>query len=117
MSIRDLTDAQLNKVLAEAKVAETQAKKKKEEAQREFLRRHGKAIGTEVDTGGVSVELQVNRRFNDDLARQILTPEELEAVSVLKPDSKKAAEVLDPERYSACMKSGTPKFSIGLGFH
>ena len=42
MSIRDLTDEELNRVMAEAKVTETEAKKRKEVAQREFLRRHGK---------------------------------------------------------------------------
>lgn len=117
MSIKDLSDAQLNKVLAEAKVTEAQAKKRKEEAQREFLRRHGKQVGTEIDTGGVSVELQINRRFNVELAQSTLTPEELEAISVRKPDSKLAAELLDPERYNACMKESTPKFSVGLGFN
>jgi hypothetical protein len=116
MSIRDLTDEELNRTLAEARVTEAEARKRKEDAQREFLRRHGKEIGTSVDMGGVVVELQRNRRFNEDLARTVLTAEQLEAISVPKLDSKKAAEVLDPEDYDRCMKQGSPRFSIGLGF-
>lgn len=115
--MRDLSDQELNRAMAEAKVTEAQAKKALKDAQREFLRRHGKTIGTEVDMGGVSVTLQINHRFNADLAEQVLTPEELEAVSVSKPDSKRAAEVLDPERLELCMKKADPKFSIGLGFN
>lgn len=115
--MRDLTDQELNRALAEAKLAETKAKKLMKDAQREFLRRHGKVVGTEVDMGGIAVSLQVNHRFNADLAQQVLTPEELEQISVSKPDSKRAAEVLDPERFELCMKKSDPKFGIGLGFN
>ena len=72
--MRDLTDQELNRALAEAKLAETKAKKLMKDAQREFLRRHGKVVGTEVDMGGIAVSLQVNHRFNADLAQQVLTP-------------------------------------------
>lgn len=115
--MRDLTDQELNRMLAEAKLAEAKAKKMMKDAQREFLRRHGKTVGTEVDMAGIAVTLQVNHRFNAELAEKLLTPEELEEISVSKPDSKRAAEVLDPERFEMCMKKSDPKFSIGLGFN
>lgn len=85
--------------------------------------RGGFGLGKHLFTGGGSVTLSPNRRFDPGLAQQtlgyaiadgIVTPDQVKAC--WKPsalDSTEVKRILPPERYEACMASvGDPKVSI-----
>lgn len=65
-------------------------------------------LGTHEHDGG-AVQLQPNRRWDDDTAREVIgaiSPDILKAITIETLDSKKAKELLPPATYKKCMKDG-----------
>jgi hypothetical protein len=78
---------------------------------KERLRELG--TGAHVAPCGIAVSVAANRRFNPELAAQVVPPPLLEQIQSLVIDTKKARAILPPTAYDACMTEvGQPKVTI-----
>lgn len=73
--------------------------------------------GRQQDTyveGDLRVKVQRNARFNAAVAKQVLTPEQYEAILDIVPSGTLAKEVLPPAVYRLTQKESTNKVEIEL---
>jgi chromosome segregation ATPase len=59
----------------------------------------------ETLSGEYKIVKYTTTRFDDGLAKKVLTKEEYDSISVPKADSKRAAAMLDEDRVALCKKS------------
>lgn len=58
--------------------------------------------------GREAYKVVTTHRWDETQARQILTPEQIEAITVAKVDPATAKRILPPAIYDACRKPGDP---------
>lgn len=69
--------------------------------------------GAHMAPCGIAVSIATNRRFNPDLAEQVVPPTLLEQIKTTVIDAKKAKAVLPPAAYEACMsEAGAPRVTV-----
>lgn len=66
------------------------------------------------ELGDYVVTKSITTRFDDGLAKKVLTPAEYDQISVQKADSKKAAALLSEEKLELCKKKFGSQIRIGL---
>ena len=86
-----------------------------EEAIKNLREAIGEAAGDgETLAGDFKITRYPNKRFDDGLARKVLTPEQYDSISVQKADSKKAAALLDEADLEKCKKTFSSVTKVGL---
>lgn len=103
-NVQNLTDEALIRMAAEAVVRQENAKKEadtyKDEIRRRFEGKHTKISLPQGETApGIEVKLTYPRKFNEKLARELLTEKELAKITVEKLDASLAKKVLSPDDY------------------
>jgi len=120
MDMQDMTDEQLNKAVGLEWLAKAKAEKRLKDLQAEWYRRHGKDVGTEYNASGVEIHLGINRRWDEDTARERLSrlkgaDKVIRELEVTKLDSALAKKKLPPEIYEQCGKVHGVRFNVGFG--
>jgi len=103
-SIQNLTDETLIRLAAEAAARQELAKQDadtyKDEIRRRFEGKHTKlSVPQGGNAPGIEVKLTYPRKFNEKLARELLTEQELAKITVEKLDGSLAKKVLAPDDY------------------
>lgn len=101
-------------MVARLRVLNEQRTKLDEES--EFIKQHLRqalATGSYTYQGTAMVQMRPTRRFNPELARTVLDPEQLALCTVETVDRATAQKLLPPADYESCMKE-TGRATVNL---
>lgn len=89
------------------------AAKAKADEVKDEIRRRMAGVTQEV-FNRVEVKIAYPRRFAPDLAKQVLTPNELEQITVPTLDGKRAKELFGMAQYELMSRADTPRVSFKI---
>lgn len=112
-----LSEGQLHRHIADLRAQRRILDRQIEEALEEWTHRHGTDPGTCTSAEGVTVRLVPHRRWDPELAQQVIQehPDLADQLSTLVVDRAKAKEILDEATYARCQRLlPKPKILIEL---